>query len=129
MQYYGQVYSIEFAQEDVSRAADSTAVLARRDRGRLIIAVSFPKEMESKFEDSLRAQFEKLGVAEFGRPWAGLKTGSGPLDQPILEKSSAVVWVCHDIAGDYRADLLFNETTTVWSRSRSGHDGRFTLDR
>ncbi|MFN7967289.1 MAG: hypothetical protein U0V87_16550 [Acidobacteriota bacterium] len=99
-QYYGQIYSIEFAQEDVSRAADGKAVLARRDRGRLIIAVSFPKEVQSKFEDSLRAQLEKLGVAEFGRSWAGMKIGSGPLDQPILEKSSAVVWVCHDIAGD-----------------------------
>ncbi len=121
-QYYGQIYSIEFAQEVVSRAADGKADLARRDRGRLIIAVSFPKEVETSFEDSLLARLGELGGAEFERPSAGMQRGIAPLDQQIFEKSTAPSWVCLASDGAYVADLVVQKGGMQWSTSRSSRD-------
>ena len=122
-QHYGQVYSVEFAQEVVTRGADGTASVDRRERGRVTIAVSLPKEQEDRFEGALRAFLQGLGAAEYADPWAGIRFSAEPLDQPSLEWSTAPAWVCHQLDGVYRFDLQINDDERAWrTYARAGSD-------
>jgi hypothetical protein len=106
---YGQVYMLAFFEETVSRGADGKAMLDRRERGRLTLALDLSKEAENRFEDAVLAHLEQLGVAAFARPWASMRFLDEPLGQRSLRQSAAPVWVCTELDGAYGYDLLVIE--------------------
>jgi hypothetical protein len=80
---YGQVYVLEFVEENTTRGADGKPTVDRRERGRLAIAVALSKDAENKFEDALIAHIKELGVAQFALPQAGMAFLDEPLSQPL----------------------------------------------
>jgi len=59
---YRQVYALDFVEETVSRGTDGKAIVNRRERGRLTIALDLPKESETRFEDALLAHIGQLDI-------------------------------------------------------------------
>jgi hypothetical protein len=115
---YGQVYSIEFVQEVMTGGA-----IERRDKGRFSIALSFPKDVEDRFEADLVARLAHLDAAAFDAPRARLGYLDEPLAQGTLEKSALPVWVCAEGDGDHNYDLLISDARGTRSYSGWGEAG------
>ena len=79
---YGQIYSLAFWEESTSRQEDGEAMLERRERGRLTVAVNLSSESEDLLEQALVAHLDELSVASYSRPQAGMGYGRGPLSAP-----------------------------------------------
>lgn len=125
-QQYGQVYSINFMQYLATRGPDGKATIDRRDRGRVTIAISLTKELEDQFEDSLHGYLDRVSVDQYQRPWAGawdgMRINSAPIDQAILQHSTAPAWVCRFLDDAYGIDVLVNTDQGESSYSRAGLD-------
>jgi hypothetical protein len=122
---YGQVYALGFVEETVSRGTDGKAIVDRRERGRLTIALDLPKAAETRLEDALVAHVGQLGAAEFARPRAGMSSSEEPLGIDILLQSAAPAWVCTELDGAYAYDLLSKgEHGDFRSHSRDGDDAK-----
>jgi len=105
---YRQVYALDFVEETVSRGTDGKAIVNRRERGRLTIALDLPKESETRFEDALLAHIGQLGVAEFARPRAGMSFFEEPLGMGTLQQSVAPAWECRELDGAYAYHVVWN---------------------
>jgi hypothetical protein len=106
---YGEVYSLKFSEELISRQPDGKAELERGERGRLIVAVDLSPESEDLLEDALVAHLEGLSVTSYSRPRAGMGYLRGPLSQQALLQSSLPAWVCRELNGEYIFQFIVSE--------------------
>ena len=74
---YGQIYSLAFSEELISRREDGGAMVERQERGRLTVAVNLSSESEDLLEQALVAHLEELSVSSYSRPQAGMGYGRG----------------------------------------------------
>ncbi len=116
---YGQIYSLEFIEERLHGGEDGEASTERIDRGRLFLALELSPEHEDLVEEALIGHLEGLGVAAFGRPLAGMGYLRDPFSQTVLVRSALPAWVCSELAGEYRFDLVVAEDGGM-RRVRSG---------
>jgi hypothetical protein len=106
---YGEVYSLTFSEELVSRRPDGKAELEREPRGQLIVAVDLSPESEDFLEEALVAHLEGLSVTSYSRPHAGMGYLRGPLSKQAILQSSLPAWVCAELNGDYIFQLVVSE--------------------
>ncbi len=116
---YGQVYTLDFLEERLYGGDNRQLSTERIDRGRLFVALMFSPKDEDLMEEALVAHLEGLNVAAFGRPQAGMGYLRDPFPQSVLAKSTLPAWVCSELKGEYRFDLLVAEDGIV-RRTRSG---------
>ncbi|MCP3978291.1 MAG: hypothetical protein GY716_03025 [bacterium] len=121
---YGQLYRLDFFEDEISRLPEGRAVTERTDRGSLLIAVSLATREEAAFESELIAHLQSLGVPSFADATAGMAYGRIPLKQSTLVRSTLPVWVCREEGGGVRADMLFPGGAGVRSYSRTGDVAR-----
>ena len=106
---YGQIYSLAFSEELISRQRDGKVAAERRLRGRLLVAVDLSPENEDLLEVALVAHFEGLSVKSYSRPQAGMRYLRGPLSQQTLLQSALPAWVCTELDGEYSFDLVISD--------------------
>lgn len=113
---YGQVYELTFVSERLLREHDATTT-TRTDRGRLLVALAFPKKTADAFEDSLRNEIAALSPAAFMQAQAGMGYLKGALGEmevpddthvgvPVLFQSERPAWVCTELQGVTTCDVL-----------------------
>jgi hypothetical protein len=103
---YGQVYELSFTAEKLSREREGVLATDRADRGRLLVVLDLSKQDEDSFEDACRAELASLSPAAFSLPQAGMGYLQGAFSQELLERSAHPAWVCTELQGTYRCDIV-----------------------
>lgn len=92
----------------------------RRDRGRLLVALTLSQDAEDHLEQALASRLEELTVAAYALPQAGMGYLLEPFTQRTLLQSTSPAWVCTELDNVYGFDLAVGDGNASSSYSRAG---------